>query len=172
VADQWVTPAKQRAPRTLDQSQLMPRSPEYRSKPNGRACAALAGKRSFAADATGGRNAQTPVVRRRLGERLKSTRSGSSGTPPELAGSYAKRTLPTARRGLRHPIGRVVGPTPNALGAPALRRSQAFPASAKSPRAPARGWLARRSGGRSNGKAWRPSRTPAGRSRARLACWQ
>ena len=50
----------------------MPRSPEYRSKPNGRACAALAGKRAFAADATGGRNAQIAAIPRLRGGQSKS----------------------------------------------------------------------------------------------------
>ena len=60
------------------------------------------------------------------------------------------------------------GLTPNTLTAPAPPRSQAFPASAKSLRARARGWLARRLGGRSIGRASRAKGRPAARSPARL----
>ena len=41
---------------------------------------------------------QTPVIPRRLGEWFKSTRSGSSDAPPELAPSDVKRTLRPAPR--------------------------------------------------------------------------
>ena len=51
------------------------------------------------------------------------------------------------------------GLTPNARSAPALRRSRAFPASAKSLRARARARRGRRRGGRSIGTAWRAKAT-------------
>jgi hypothetical protein len=51
------------------------------SKPNRRACAALAGKRTSAADTMGDGNSQGTGIARQPSERAKSTHSGSSRLP-------------------------------------------------------------------------------------------
>jgi hypothetical protein len=57
----------------------------------------LAEKRTFAADTMGDGYAQTPVIQRRVGERLKSTLCGPTGFLRERHNCAQKQSLPGAR---------------------------------------------------------------------------
>ena len=102
-----------------------------RVKPNRRACAALAGKRSFAADTIRDGNAQIPVIRPRLWELAKSTRSGRSSLPNSMSRIEYRREADIPDRGGGRPIGADSAPPRGASGTPGVRAIAGVPLQAR-----------------------------------------